>query len=256
MQSLGNISRQLFLQYQAIQGGAIRGALQGFTIDKYFPESKESSSLAKALEGIGTAFAALAGFIPGVGGAALGAASAILPAIGGAIESKMTKDNEKIATDQFTTAVQNVYDTLITALDDASEALFKGESIGQAPYTINITQMISGGAWVSSEKLTRVKDAERQMKIDIVSRGINALWKTYSSNKMWVLFVDLQEEAGSTAKCEGDTSGPSESRYCADGGVYYTYNFIEDGSVHSIPRSLPSYKPHIPPQQHPSNQKH
>ena len=26
-----------------------------------------------------------------------------------------------------------------------------------------------------------------------------------------------------------DRSGPSISKYCHDGGVYYTYDFIEDG---------------------------
>ncbi len=24
-----------------------------------------------------------------------------------------------------------------------------------------------------------------------------------------------------------DTTGPPDSKYCADGGVYYTYNFVE-----------------------------
>ncbi len=32
------------------------------------------------------------------------------------------------------------------------------------------------------------------------------------------------------ANCEAHTKGPPDSKYCADGGVYYTYNFIEDGS--------------------------
>lgn len=26
-----------------------------------------------------------------------------------------------------------------------------------------------------------------------------------------------------------DVKGPNKTKYCADGGVYYAYNFIEDG---------------------------
>ena len=43
---------------------------------------------------------------------------------------------------------------------------------------------------------------------------------------MWVTFVDLEND---TLKCQLDMTGPQDSKYCADGGVYYTYNFIERG---------------------------
>ena len=32
------------------------------------------------------------------------------------------------------------------------------------------------------------------------------------------------------AKCKNHSRGPADSKYCGNGGVYYTYNFIEDGS--------------------------
>ena len=53
--------------------------------------------------------------------------------------------------------------------------------------------MIADGKWLDSSAITRIKDAEKQMKVEIISRGINALRKTYSSNKMWVLFVNLPD---------------------------------------------------------------
>ena len=46
---------------------------------------------------------------------------------------------------------------------------------------------------------------------------------------VWVLFIDLGDVAFN-ASCVADDSGPLDSKYCADGGVYYAYNFIETGS--------------------------
>ena len=52
--------------------------------------------------------------------------------------------------------------------------------------------------------------------------------ETPTNNKMWVLFVDLDDDE-TKSKCMNDTSGPKSLRYCGDGGVYYAYNFIEKG---------------------------
>ena len=46
---------------------------------------------------------------------------------------------------------------------------------------------------------------------------------------MWVHFVDLEDDSLKT-KCLKDHSGPQDSKYCDDRGVYYTYNFVEDGN--------------------------
>ena len=48
---------------------------------------------------------------------------------------------------------------------------------------------------------------------------------------MWVLFNDLKDDPVTMAKCQMHTTGPQASKYCADGGVYYAYNYIEDGDL-------------------------
>ena len=113
-------------------------------------------------------------------------------------------------------------------MEDAITMLFNGESIESANGSFNITDMMKDGAWASSHNLTEVSELARQVKTEILSRSIKSLWKTKTSNQMWVLFVDLQDGLGAE-KCLADTSGPPDSKYCADGGVYYTYNYIELG---------------------------
>ncbi|KAI4226376.1 MAG: hypothetical protein L6R36_003234 [Xanthoria steineri] len=46
---------------------------------------------------------------------------------------------------------------------------------------------------------------------------------------MWVLFTDLSKDPDSKECIENSTfsTGPPDSKYCADGGIYYTYNFWE-----------------------------
>lgn len=76
--------------------------------------------------------------------------------------------------------------------------------------------------------LSRITYVQEQLFYEIISRAINGLWKTPTSNKMWVLYVDLDDNEDKD-KCINDTSGPSSLKYCGDGGVYYAYNFIETG---------------------------
>lgn len=45
---------------------------------------------------------------------------------------------------------------------------------------------------------------------------------------MWVLFVDLEADSLKN-RCLEDHPGPQDSKYCDDRGVYYAYNFVEDG---------------------------
>ena len=47
---------------------------------------------------------------------------------------------------------------------------------------------------------------------------------------MWVLFNDLQDDANHS-KCDQHVDGPQTMKYCGDGGVYYAYNYIEDGDL-------------------------
>ena len=71
-----------------------------------------------------------------------------------------------------------------------------------------------------------MSDLEIALNVEVTSRAIDQLWKTPPYNKTWVLFVDLGDIA-SNQSCLADLSGPQVSKYCADEGVYYTYNFEE-----------------------------
>ena len=87
---------------------------------------------------------------------------------------------------------------------------------------------MANGAWANSSILTKFTALETNLTLEILSRSIDALWKTFPSNKMWVLFVDLGDDP-SRKKCLDYNRGPPDSKYCDDGGVYYAYNFREDG---------------------------
>ena len=90
---------------------------------------------------------------------------------------------------------------------------------------------MKGGAWVNPTDLVPLTQVEEQLRIEILSRSINNLWRKPSNstrNKMWVIFVNLADD-NSTMKCANDRSGPQLLKYCADGGVYYAYNFVEEG---------------------------
>lgn len=64
-------------------------------------------------------------------------------------------------------------------------------------------------------------------KRSMIARGINALWRQYN---VYVYYTWL-DDAGAKSKdagtkCDLDRSGPQDSKYCADEGVYYLYLYL------------------------------
>ena len=222
-----NINQQLSNQYKAIDVSAIDSALATFNIDDFYPQPKAPSGLLDALIGLGTIFSIVGGFIP-VFGAGLSAVGAILPAVSSFLGNSITASADpNIVQESFAPLVEQVINDLVGALDSAASKLFDGDSING----VTIIDMMKGGYWVNSTSLEPLSDITNQMTIEILSRSIDSLWKIPTHNKMWVLFTDLGDGNNSTAKCNNDNSGPPDSKYCADGGVYYTYNFIETGHL-------------------------
>ena len=129
--------------------------------------------------------------------------------------------------DTFSATVLLIYRKYLSGLEDLVNQLFMGSTIGTGDHSFNITDMMKGGTWVESTVVQNVSELNAKMRKEILARSINELWKTFPSSKMWILFVALQ--AGEDFSL--DTSGPPDSKYCADGGVYYTYNFVEKGEV-------------------------
>ena len=58
----------------------------------------------------------------------------------------------------------------------------------------------------------------------MISRGINALWKQYNVYVYYTWLNDAGAKPGDS-KCDLDRSGPQDSKYCADDGVYYLYMY-------------------------------
>ena len=225
LNSLEHLNYQLSNQYQALQGAAIGATLATFNIDQFYPKQNQQFNLRDALTGLGTIFGAASGFVPIIG-TGLGLAGQILPAIGNYISPPVATD-PLVAQKTFAPKVQEIYSTYVRRIDELGRALFNGTRIKGAE-GFNLGAVLHDGAWVNPSVLSQIPDVEGQLKVEILSRSINALWSTPTSNKRWVLFVDLQDDTTKT-KCLNDTSGPQDSKYCDDGGVYYTYNFIETG---------------------------
>ena len=227
VEAFQNINQQLSNQYKAIDVSAIDSALATFNIDDFYPQPKPPTGLLDTLIGLGTIFSIAGGFVP-VFGAGLSAVGAILPAVSSFLGNSLTASTDPNSVQEsFAPLVEQVISDLVEALDSAASKLFDGDSING----VTIIDMMKGGYWVNNTSLEPLSDITNQMTIEILSRSIDSLWKIPTHNKMWVLFADLGDGNNSTAKCNNDNSGPPDSKYCADGGVYYTYNFIETGHL-------------------------
>ncbi len=177
------------------------------------------------MAGLSGILSILGGFVPVIG-PGISAAGTIASGIGTFLANSNAASSDEFAAEkQFANKALILYRELLARLDDAVSALFDGKSIPVAN-GFNITDMMEGGAWLSPNALTNVSDLREKLKLEVISRSIDSLWKTKRHNKMWVLFVDLQDE-DDYRSCLVDTTGPQDSKYCADGGVYYTYNFVE-----------------------------
>ena len=226
--AMKNINQQLSNQYVAIKGSAIEATLRTFKIQDFFPQPNQHFGLFNALSGLAGILTFLGGFAPGLVGPALGQASNAVSSIGNFLGRSIgSPPGAQVPQETFADAVAIIYADFIKGLETVTEMLFNGSLVDGK---FGIIDMMKDGAWVNVDSLQRVSDIEDQLAIEIISRSINALWKTPTSNKIFVIFQDLADDPNTMANCQADISGPPDLKYCGDGGVYYTYNYIEDGS--------------------------
>lgn len=212
-----HIDQQLRNQYNELKDAIESLALDTFSIDDFFPEKDQNPALQNALAGLGGVLAILEGFISFVG-PVVSAAGTIASAAGTFLATSVSLADPLAPQKTFSQEVLRTYKELITGFDDAVSKLFRGESIPDTgPGSFNLTVMMSEGAWVSADVLTNVSQLNDKLRVETLARGINALWKTWPSNKMWVLFVDLQDGPDMTTNCVAHNTGPPDSKYCADG---------------------------------------
>ncbi|KAL8692044.1 MAG: hypothetical protein Q9218_002853 [Villophora microphyllina] len=223
-----NIDQQLRNQYNQLEHAIESLALDTFSIDSFFPTKDQQFDLQNSLAGLGGIFSILGGFIPvPVAGSFISAAGTIASSVGTFLANSAAASNDPLEAQKlFSEKVLTFYRAILVAMEDAVAKLFRGDSIGgPGSESFNITDMMEGGAWVNPNALANVSQLNQKIRIEVLSRSIDSLWKTPPGNKMWVLFTDLKDDA-SLAMCAKDNTGPPDSKYCADGGVYYTYNFV------------------------------
>ena len=220
MTAIKNINQQLSNQYVAIKGAAITATLRTWSIKDFFPDPKKPFPLLDALQAIASAFSLFGGLVPGISGKAFAQGGNFVGAVNGFLGRHIPPEGPEIPQEKYADSIEAIYSTFVDNLDDVTQMLFDGGSINGE---FNITDMMKGGAWVDVSQLEPVSNMEQYMRIEIISRSINALWKTPTSNKMFVVAVR-------TPDCASDTSGPADLKWCGeDGYVYHAYNFIEGG---------------------------
>ncbi|OCL07402.1 hypothetical protein AOQ84DRAFT_389548 [Glonium stellatum] len=102
-------------------------------------------------------------------------------------------------------------------LESWANDTFSGKEDSQNNTILNY---LAGGSYVENTNIPSNSDIEAFYKKQLISRTINAQWKT---RKIFALFSQTNNT--------NDTSGPAQTRYYSqeDGGVYYTYLYHEDG---------------------------
>lgn len=233
-----NINQRLFNQYQTLQSAAIESALAIFNIADYWLKPSKDLQIKNIITGLSVALAAVSGFIPLLGpelvvlqvaGATVGGLGAVAGGVGTFFERSLAKNPDlsdpNIAQKRFAPFVRHVFRVFSESLDNTTAALLRGDRIGDE---FDVYDMIEGGLWVDRSALSRIAAVQAQLFNEITSRAINNLWKNPTSNKMWVLYVDLDDD-DHRWKYGNDTSEPPTLKYCADGGVYYAYHFVEKG---------------------------
>ena len=229
--SLEHINQQISGLYQALQGASFRSSLTVWRIDDFYPVASKDIGLLDLLTGFGTIFAVSGGFAPAYIAPGLSSIGAILPMIGTYFDRHVAQTTPLKPQKEFVPYLEAVYALFLSALQEIGAVLFKGGSIEGIEGSFNITDMMKEGAWVDPRTVEPLPDLEERLRVEILSRSINNFWMKPSNatdNKMWLAFNYLNDDAAHSL-CLSDATGPQAMKYCADGGVYYTYNFIEDG---------------------------
>ncbi|KAI9703553.1 MAG: hypothetical protein M1836_007323 [Candelina mexicana] len=224
--AVANLNQQLCNTYEQALDAISGLGLDDFSIDDFSGVQNPDTDVKNSLAGLGSIFTVLGGLIP-TAGPTLELVGDITSAVG-TILGNAAPDDPQAAESAFAKNVETFLTGIKVGLEQFTTKLFAGEQIPASDnHSLNLTNMIKEGAWVSSRSLTDVSLLNTEIRIEVTARCIDKLWKTWPKNKMWVLFIDLHDD-NTMSKCIHDPTGPNITKYCADGGVYYTYNFIEE----------------------------
>ena len=228
--AIQNLNTQLANQFSAIDGAGIRAILDAFTIDNYWPHPNPVVDLSNALGGLSAIFSIASGVLPALSAAAEVGAGAI-GAFASFYSSRLSANLDPNAGQKlFVPQLRIAYETMVSSLYESTNRIFNDSNVGG----VSLIDLIRDGQWISADRLQPLPDIAIQLKRELISHALDGLWKTPTSNKMWVLYVN---NVNTQITCDLDRSGPQITKYCDpvdEFGVYYTYNFIEKGDHRGI----------------------
>ena len=122
-------------------------------------------------------YSILGGFVP-FAGPALSAAGSVASGVGTFLSSSVATNDPSRAQKTFADKVIELYKNLLRGFEDAVTLLFEGKQIGDEKHSFNITDMMANGSWVNPNVISKVSDLNAKVRVEVLSRSINALWKT------------------------------------------------------------------------------
>lgn len=209
LQAFSVFNAQLENNYKALQGAAINAALETFNIGEFYPHSDAEIRLEGVLSGLTLGLSIFSAIIPLVteGAKVLSEAAEVFGAISTYIGEGLGESKDLLATQKtFASSITNIYNGLVAQLDSVGNALLSGQPIAG----IRIEDILRNGTWATTPQLTSVPTLEKNLRTEIFARSINSLWKTYSSNKMWLTFTLLS----GNDTCLHDQTGPQDMKLC------------------------------------------
>ena len=189
-----NINQQLSNQYVAIKGALGVLALDTFLIGDFFPSPDARFNIINALTGLGTILSIISGFVPVIG-PGIATTGSILPAMSTFLgNAAAMKKDPLIGQKDFPPRVRELYTNYVNTLDEAGNMLLGGDKISGASGSFDISDIMAHGVWLNSSALNELISIKTNLTLDILSRSIDALWKTAPSNKMWIMYVNLDDD--------------------------------------------------------------
>lgn len=186
-----NLNLQLRNTFDQVLNAINSLALDAFYIDEFSPAKDPDTDIKDNLAGLGSILTILGGIIP-VAGQTLDVAGTITSGIGGFIANAAPPD-PLAAQKTFATNVLAYYEGLRDGLERFTTQLFAGAQISGPAGSFDLFALMKEGVWVGPDALTDVSQLNRDIRTEVTARSIDAIWKTWPSNKMWVLFTDLQD---------------------------------------------------------------
>ena len=222
--ALENLSQRLSAGFAAIEAIDLGAALGAFKIDDFTPKSGWKMPNLDFLKGLGSLFLTAMGLATSQNGRDNRNNLSFQEVATFYGQSLASPSAEEVSQGDLASEVADYLNDMVKRLEPLVTSIFSGQLMNGK----SLLDIIAKGDWADSTKISTIPDVANQIRIEIISRAVNELWKIGTSNKRWVLFVDLQDD-DQTSKCLADQTGPQNLKYCADGGVYYAYNYVEQG---------------------------